>query len=198
MEVTTRLLTALVLSLGLAGGALADVLVGNSPFLGEPWGQQSDANSAPYSQAFEAPANATLESIRWWGFHGLDSGGSDLDNFVVALGGVVQTGTLTKAFEKSLGFYEYTLDIADIALTSAKLSILNDSDVEWYWQSAAAQGNSDAPDATAVSFSLLGQFNAQTPNSPIPEPGSLSLLLLSMAALGFGKSRRAKPQIHSQ
>ena len=192
MKATSRLFAVLALSLGLAGGALADVLGGNSPFLGASSGHQSDANSAIYFQAFTAPGNATLDAIRWWGFHGLDSGGAGYDNFVVSLGGIVQTGTLSSGIiDKSLGLFEYTLDIEDIALTASTLSIVNDSfDVEWYWQSTLAQGNADAPDASAVAFSLIGQLNGQTPSSPIPEPGSLSLLLLAVAALGLGKARR--------
>lgn len=196
MKFTTRLLINLALSLGLTGGVLADVLVGNSPFQGGPSGQQSDGNSAIYSQTFVAPANATLESIRWWGFHGFDSGGPDFDNFVVTLDSVVQTGHLDITLDKSLGIFEYTLDISDIALTSSSLSIVNDTlDVEWYWQSAPAQGNGKAPDESQVSFNLIGRINAQTPSSPIPEPGSLSLLLLAAAALGFGKSRQEKPEL---
>lgn len=195
MKLTTRLLITLALSLGLTGGALADVLVGNSPFQLGASGQQSDGNSAIYSQTFVAPANATLESIRWWGAHGFDSGGPDFDNFVVTLGSAVQTGNLDITLNTSLGFYEYTLDIADIALISSSLSIVNDSlDVEWYWQSAPAQGNSDAPDDSQVSFNLIGRLNAQTPSSPIPEPGSLSLLLLASAVLGLRKARREKSE----
>ena len=195
MKVRTRLLATVMVGLGLASGALADVLVSNSPFMVYSSGQQSDANSAVYSQTFMTPTNVTLDAIRWWGYHGGDSLGSIHDDFVVTLDGVVQTGTFT--FDSSSkNFDEYTLDISDVALTASTLSIVNNSDdVEWYWQSTSAQGNSDAPDASAVAFSLLGRVGAQTPSSTVPEPDSLLLVLLGVAALGFGKSRRAKSKL---
>ena len=185
MKTTTRLLAALVLSIGLAGGALADVLAGNAPFLGASSGQQSDANSATYSQAFVAPANSTFEAIRWWGFHSANSMGSAYDNFVVSLDGIAQAGTLSVVDGATSN--EYTLNIGHVAGAFSQLSIVNNSfDVEWFWQSAAAQGNSAAPDASAVAFSLVGGV------TPVPEPHTAAMLLAGLAALGLGKARRTK------
>ena len=185
MKTTTRLLAALVLSIGLAGGALADVLAGNAPFLGASSGQQSDANSATYSQAFVAPANSTFEAIRWWGFHSANSMGSAYDNFVVSLDGIAQAGTLSVV--DGTTFNEYTLTITPVAGAFSQLSIVNNSfDVEWFWQSAAAQGNSAAPDASAVAFSLIGSV------TPVPEPETVTLFLAGLAALALVKARRTQ------
>ena len=190
MKVAMKFLIGVVLSSALVGGGLANELDGRAPFQGNSFGQQSDANSAPYSQTLVAPANSILEAIRWWGFHGLASMGPSFDNFVVTLDGVVQTGALT--VKKSSPFFdEYTLDIADIALTPSSLSVLNDSfDVEWYWQSASAVGNAAAPDANAVSFGLIGHAVAQ-----VPEPTTFLLILCGMAALALGRSRRSREMV---
>lgn len=188
MNVAKKFLIGLALSSALASGALADELVGLAPFSGSSFGQQSDGNSAPYTQGFTAPANSILEAIRWWGFHTLDSGGSIYDNFVVSLDGAVQSGVLS--IVSGTDFDEYTLDIADAALTASSLTIVNDSfDVEWFWQSTSAVGNPASPDATAVAFSLIGSRSA---GQSVPEPTSLLLMLAAMAALAVGRSRTSR------
>lgn len=191
MKTTTRFLTGLLLSSFMAASALANVLVSNAPFAESNFGQQTDANSASYSQMFVAPAGSILESIRWWGFHGLDSMGASFDNFVVTLDGVVQTGALS-VVSSSAFFDEYTLDIADTALSGSVLSIVNDSfDVEWYWQSAPAEGNPFAPDASAVAFSLIGHFDETPPGNGVPEPQTLLLVLGAIGMMALAKLRKA-------
>lgn len=187
MNIIKSAIAGFVLAWGLSGGVMAGVVIaGNAPFTGGASGQQSDANSAPYSQNFATPQGAVIESITWWGFHGQDSMGSDFDNFLVSLGGVVQTGTL--AVTPVFDFYMYVLDIADTALTATSLSIVNDSfDVEWYWQSAAAVGNTDAADAFATAFHLIGQL-PQEPGNKVPEPQTLLLVLGALGVLSMSRT----------
>lgn len=160
-------------------GNVVDVAV----LQGQSFGQQSDASlGLAYSQSFYAPSGTILHGIRWWGFHGSDSLGGSYDNFVVSLGSKVQTGVLTV---KHLAFFEeYTLTFENTELKASTLSIFNDSsDVEWYWQSAAAEGNPSAPDANAVAFSLI---------SAVPEPSTLPFIVVGMAFLFFVVNRNLK------
>jgi len=188
MNAINKTLVALLLTAGLAGQALADTLAGNSPYAQESFGQQADAGSGSYVQTFATPTDTVLEAIQWWGFHGGSSGGAGFDSFVVTLDGVVQSGALTSvAVTAANGSYLYdiyTLDVADTKLTASTLGIVNDSsDVEWYWQSAAAIGNPGQASATEVAFGLLGQVAA------VPEPGSLTLMLLGLAGLAGLRAR---------
>ncbi len=185
MNKMKRVLVGLALSSALVGQAIAGVLLSNAPALGDPSGHQSDANSPSYSQTFATPLDSVLESITWWGFHTQDSGGAPYDNFVVKLGGDVQTGDLSITAFGS--YFQYTLDIADMALTSSLLTIVNDSpDVEWLWQSAQATGSTGA-DATAVSFSLNGR--SSLPTQDVPEPTSFSLFLLALGGLALRQAK---------
>ena len=170
----------------LASTSSAAELVGSPALAGQSFGQQSDASTMPaYSQAFVAPLGAVVEAIRWWGFHGQNSMGAGFDNFVVLLDGVVQTGALTVT-SSSPFFDEYTLDIPDAALTASTLSVINDSlDVEWFWQSAPAVGNPAAPDAEAVSFSLIGHIDA----FEVPAPPSHHVAFAALVALAICRGR---------
>ena len=177
-----RVMLGLAATLVSLSSAYAAELVGRPPYTGAPFGQQSDQSSGPaYTQSFVSPSGKVLEAIRWWGFHGANSGGASFDNFVVSLDGVVQAGALsvTSAFGD---VDEYTLDIADVVLAASTLSISNDSgDVEWFWQSATASGNPDTPDATDVAFSLIGRDGTVS----VSEPRGMALALCALAALGL-------------
>jgi hypothetical protein len=188
MRALLKSLVGLWFGLALAAGSLAAEVVGRVPFADEPWGQQSDASSPPpYSQSFDAAGGSLLEVIRWWGFHGPHSLGSDFDDFVVMLDGVVQSGALTVAHVSPF-FDEYTLDVPDADLSASALSVVNNSpDVEWFWQSAAAVGNNHAPDTSAVAFSLIGRPAAAT----VEEPEMALLILAAVAAMALARQRRA-------
>jgi MYXO-CTERM domain-containing protein len=186
MSIVKKALAALLVGAMTAGAAQAAELVGNAPFAVTASGWQSDQGTLPYEQTFVTPADTVLEAIRWWGFHGQDSQGASFDQLVVMLDGVVQTGVLTVVAGPL--FTEYTLDITDAKLTASALSIFNDSpDVEWYWQSAAAVGNPDAPDDRAVAFSLLGRTGDLT----VSEPGGAGLALAALAGLAWVRRRHA-------
>lgn len=168
------------------GGAHAAELAGRAPFAGSAFGQQSDANAIPaYVQLFTAPTGSTLESITWWGYHGLNSMGSAHDNFVVALDGVAYVGTLTVDHSSPL-LSRYTLDIAPTLIAANSLSILNGSpDVEWFWQSAASTGS--GPHATDVAFSLQGTVGGST---AVSVPSTYSLMLAGLVAVvALGRSK---------
>jgi PEP-CTERM motif-containing protein len=181
-----RLLGVAAVCAALGGAVHAAELSGLAPVDVMAFGQQSDAGSGAYSQAFTVPAGSVLEAVRWYGFHGANSLGAAFDNFAVTIGGVQQTGALT-VNPISQFFDEYTLDVPDAAFASGSLEIVNDSfDVEWFWQSAAAVGNPSAPDAAAVAFSLIGRVGPVV--ASVPEPSTLSLLL----AIGLGLAGRSK------
>lgn len=199
-KAVTKIVAGLVLAAGFSGAAMADLIVGNALYEAAKYGQQTDGNTSALIQTFTAPADRIVESITWWGFHGLDSNGASFDNFVVKLGDVIQTGalTVTHVFHEcggglatcSFSFDEYTLDITDAILSAATLSIINDStDVEWYWQSATAAGNANSPDDNKLAFSLNGHIN-QPPANDVPEPATISLMLLALGGL-FVRNRRA-------
>lgn len=195
MTSMNKVLAAVALTLGLTGATLAGTLASLSPFALESSGQQSDASTGAYTQAFAAPADTIVEEIRWFGFHTADSGGASFDNFVVTLGGVLQTGVLTHSAVLDAGglytYDAYALDIADVALTASSLSISNQSDdVAWYWQSAVAVGNPGAASADLVAFELIGR----TGTSPtVPEPSSVLLVSLGLAALALDRRRGRTP-----
>lgn len=188
MKIYKTVFAAMALALGLSGAAWADVisLTGNAPaaVLG---GQQSDTGTAPYTQSFATPTSM-VSAIRWWGFYAEVGDGAVLDQFLVTLNGVVQTGTLT-VDPDAAGYAEYTLDIVDAVLLASDLSIANtDENVAWFWQSAAAIGSPGAADEAAVAFSLLGDSSAE--GSAVPEPQSLLLAVGGLAMLGLARRKR--------
>ena len=186
MQFAMKPLLGMLVGAVMATGAMADEIVGAAPYSGAAFGQQTDGNSAAYTQAFVAPSGTVLDAIRWWGFHTTNSMGSAYDNFVVTIDGVAQAGTLS-VLSGANGFDEYTLDIADVALAGSMLGIVNDSfDVEWFWQSSTAVGNPGAPDATGVAFSLIGRQGTFT----VDEPAGVGLALVALAMLGAAQGRR--------
>lgn len=148
-------------------------------------GEQVDASTGAFPQTYSSAVSGTIESIVWWGFHGSNSLGALYDSFIVKLDGADQTGALAVTTDANgvQGLSRYELDIVDTALVpgSFVLSVLNDSlDVEWFWQH-------DDQSQGGLAYALLG-----TPAAPVPEPHSLALALLSLAAIGAaGRARRS-------
>lgn len=167
---------SLVLALGATAlPASALQLVGAAP-LPALDGLQVDAGTGALSQSFVSSLSGTVESVVWWGFHGVNSQGAAFDNFIVKLDGTDQTGALTSATH-SAGLTRYELDIVDLPLLAGipgTLEIVNDSDqVEWFWQYADANLSTQA-------YALMG--TAAVP--AIPEPETWALMLMGLAALG--------------
>ena len=169
----------------------AAVLFSQSPLVGID-GIQADGSTGAYSQSFTVAAGATLESIEWYGYHLFDGEispgifvGQAFDLFTVTVNGTdVSTGaSFVKQVVGSAGgfdLYKYTLDIADIAVSSGTLDLANGPDTQWAWQFDGLGG----PDLTA--FTLNGSVNA------IPEPQTYALLMLGLAAVaGVTRRRRA-------
>ena len=182
MKIHTTLLALLMVASTAFHAARADIiLASNTPYAAAQSGQQSDASTAPaYTQAFTTLANSVIDTIDWWGYHGLDSGGAGFDHFVVTLDAVTQTGTLTETDDATgLTHYSFTLS-AGTALAAGTLGIINDSpDVEWYWQSTGAVGNPNAADGVQVAYALRGHEAL----SAIPEPSSPMLLCSGLLIL---------------
>lgn len=155
--------------------ALADTLSGSTPYDSIASGQQSDASAEPaFSQPISLPSDALLESITWWGFHGINSGGPAYDSFVVALDGVPVNGSLVVDNTNQL-FSQYTLSFAPTPSSATSLSVANNSlDVEWFWQSAT--GLDGGPDAFNVAYRIDG-----TVQQAVPEPSSILLVVAGLA-----------------
>ena len=169
-------------------GANAVELAGNAPYVVTSFGQQSDASASPgYTQAFGVAPGSLANALAWWGYHGVNSLGAAYDNFAVFINGASITGSLSSANETP-DVTRYTLTFTPRSVTSGSLSVVNDSlDVEWYWQSAAANGGA-APHATSVSFSLLGT------TAPVPEASPGAMIALGLMGLLFVGSRRRAVQ----
>jgi PEP-CTERM motif len=167
--------------------ATAAELAGAAP-LGSPDGIQNDASTSepPWVQSINVAAAGTLESIVWWGFHGGSSQGASFDDFVVTLGGTLQSGTISVT-DAGAGISRYELDVTDAALAAGAntLEIVNaSSDVEWLWQCSAVDCiNTGAP----VAYSLVGTLAG---GGDVPEPATYALLLLGAVAARAATQRR--------
>lgn len=164
----------------LTPGFAAVELVGAAP-AATPDGLQVDNSTGPLDPVptYMSAVSGTIDSIVWWGFHGSNSGGATLDDFIVKLNDSDQTGPLDVTTDAN-GLSRYELAIVDTPLVpgSFSLSVLNDSfDVEWFWQH-------DDQGQGGLAYALMG-----TRASVVPEPQSLALMLLGLAAIGVARRR---------
>ena len=175
-----------------AAATSADVLYSQAPTLIGLNGIQADGSTGPYSQNFTVASGAMLESIEWFGYHGLDSAGPSVDLFTVQINGSeVVASSLTSYTLATFGnavLYKYVLDIDDIAIVSGTLELANGVDTEWFWQCAQGTDCGVLPDDIdpaiyKTAFTLNGTVSA------VPEPQTGALILLGLAAMA-GISRR--------
>lgn len=156
------------------------------PYAAAAFGQESDSGVSPYVQSFGTVGIASVISVGWWGYHGVNSAGAANDDFRVQLNGATLLGSLTTDASYLPVPYYTLLLLQPFVGVPATLSISNEGvDVEWYWQSAATAGGAHA---TNVAYRLEGSVQA------VPEPSSVSMLLLSVVLIGaahFAGPRRS-------
>lgn len=183
MQLWKNLSACILFASAVANAAVVSEL---APYPGGPFGQQSDANTPIYVQSTLPAVAATLTSISWWGYHGIDSAGAANDDFVVMLNGSSLAGALsTDTSDPTV--QRYTLTISPWVGIPATIAVANQGvDIEWYWQSAASIGGAHATD---VSYRLEGA------NSTVSIENTAVLLLagftgLAVARRGIRRTRR--------
>jgi hypothetical protein len=188
---THRFLAAALLTCSFAVSAAPVQLAGLAPYTAALNGIESDGGvGAPWSQSFSTPAGATLDKIVWWGYRLNDaSTGADADAFEVAINGALKAGSLAvDPIAELVGgqLLRYTFDVADEALASGNLTVINNGNFEWYWQgTSAAAFSPTAP--FPVAYSLIGTL----PPIGVPEPETFGLVSLA-AVLAAVTRRRLK------
>lgn len=150
------------------------------PPAAELYGIQADASTGALVQMFNVAPNASLENIRWWGFHGLNSTGPAADAFELYINGEQVNGALTTS--ETDGLTEYSLALSAPRLNATSLTLWNNSfDVEWFWQSTAVGDDANA------AFVLEGMVAA----AQVPETNMLALFMLALVACAWSRRRPA-------
>ena len=165
------------------------------------------------------PGNTTIKDVHWWGIYS-SANTPATDNFTIRIfddetgnpstsfqtiyagdPGRVDTGIdFTFSFGK-FDVYEYWVKVPAITLapdTTFWLSVVNDTsddtDDDWAWVTSAVVGNTHYRTSDANPWSLItGPFGDGTElafHLTVPEPGTLALLGLGLAGIGFSRKRK--------
>jgi hypothetical protein len=168
--------------------AFAAPLVELSPNRSILVGQQSDVGTTPWVESVSLAGPALVTSLTWWGYYDAATDVSTaVDDFIVNSISLSNTGLITRTEDfvddgngTILALYKYVLDLSDPANTlyfpggTSFVALSNEwINGEWSWQ------GSGADEFGARAYVVDGTQNNQT----VPEPSSLALMGLGLAAL---------------